>query len=125
MSIKEFLDFAISVSAALVDIHKKNQIYGGICPENISWQPKNLKVELVDLSNGDEKPLLDKAFLPYISPEQTGRMNRQVNYRTDLYSLGIVFYEMLLGESPFVADDTLEMIHLHIASVPHTAGRSS
>ena len=118
MPIKEFLDFAIAVSAALVDIHKQNQIYGGMCPENIIWHPKNLKVELVDLSKNDEKPLLNKACLRYISPEQTGRMNRRVDYRTDLYSLGIVFYEMLVGEPPFVADDTLEMIHLHIASVP-------
>lgn len=120
MTIKEFLDFAISVSAALVDIHKKGHSYGAICPENISWQPENLKAEFVDLSNSDKKPLLDKACLPYISPEQTGRMNRRVDYRTDLYSLGIVFYEMLVGEPPFVADDTLEMIHLHIASVPPT-----
>ena len=90
MPIKEFIDFAISVSASLVKTHKEEQIHGAICPENINWDQKNLKAELVDLSNRDKKPLLNKACLPYISPEQTGRINLQVDYRTDLYSLGII-----------------------------------
>ena len=118
MPIKEFIDFAISVSASLVKTHKEEQIHGAICPENINWDQKNLKAELVDLSNRDKKPLLNKACLPYISPEQTGRINLQVDYRTDLYSLGIVFFEILVGKPPFFSNDTMEMIHLHIAGIP-------
>ena len=118
LPIKEFIDFAISVSTSLVDIHKTDHIYGAICPKNIIWDKENLKAELADSTDIDKYPLLDKACLPYISPEQTGRMNRQVDYRTDLYSLGIVFYEILVGEPPFTANGTLEMIHLQIANIP-------
>jgi serine/threonine protein kinase len=59
-----------------------------------------------------------KGTLHYISPEQTGRMNRTVDYRTDLYSLGITFYEMLTGTVPFESHDSLEVIHSHIARKP-------
>jgi serine/threonine protein kinase len=60
--------------------------------------------------------LSNTAHLPYISPEQTGRMNRTVDYRTDFYSLGIVFYELLTGKPPFVVEDPLGLIHSHIAT---------
>ena len=68
--------------------------------------------------------------LAYISPEQSGRMNRLVDYRSDLYSLGITLYELFTGHLPFQADDALEMIHHHIArqpAAPHelNAGHSS
>jgi serine/threonine protein kinase len=56
--------------------------------------------------------------LAYISPEQTGRMNRRVDYRTDLYSLGVTFYELLTGRVPFEATDLLELVHCHIAKTP-------
>ena len=118
LSIKEFIDFAIAVSTNLVETHKVGQIHGTICPENIFWNSKTLKAQLVDPVLGDKKPLFNTAHLPYISPEQTRRMNLNVDYRTDLYSLGIVFFEMLVGEPPFIAEDNLEMIHLHIASIP-------
>ncbi len=118
MPIKEFLDFAISVSTTLVDIYKNERIHGAICMENIIWDPENLKAELAEPVDSDEKQLFSAVRLPYISPEQTGRMNRRVDYRTDLYSLGVVLYEMLVGEPPFAADDPLEMIHIHIAGTP-------
>ena len=59
--------------------------------------------------------------LAYISPEQTGRMNRQVDYRTDLYSLGVILYELFTGQLPFESGDALEMIHAHIARQPAAA----
>ncbi len=63
-------------------------------------------------------PEILEGTLPYISPEQTGRMNRVLDYRTDLYSLGVTFYEMLTGRLPFEAQDALELVHCHIAKRP-------
>ena len=54
----------------------------------------------------------------YLSPEQTGRMNRGVDYRTDFYALGVIFYELLTGSLPFQAEDTLELVHCHLAGQP-------
>lgn len=56
--------------------------------------------------------------LAYISPEQTGRMNRGIDYRTDFYSLGVTFYELLTGELPFQSNDPMELVHCHIAKLP-------
>jgi serine/threonine protein kinase len=56
--------------------------------------------------------------LPYISPEQTGRMNRPVDYRSDLYSLGITLYEIVTGHLPFSASHPLEWVHAHLAQTP-------
>jgi len=56
--------------------------------------------------------------LAYISPEQTGRMNRSLDYRTDLYSLGVTFYELLTGQLPFNSDSPMELVHCHIAKTP-------
>src|SRR5439155_14605266 len=61
---------------------------------------------------------LMRGMLPYISPEQTGRMNRAIDYRTDFYSLGVILYEFLTGAPPFTSGDTLEIIHGHIAKTP-------
>ncbi|MEE8525318.1 MAG: AAA family ATPase, partial [Thermoanaerobaculia bacterium] len=63
-------------------------------------------------------PTVFEGTLAYMSPEQTGRMNRSLDYRTDLYSLGVTFYEMLTGRLPFAAIDPLELVHCHIAKVP-------
>ncbi|WP_293275010.1 AAA family ATPase [Microcoleus sp. PH2017_18_LLB_O_A] len=68
-------------------------------------------------------PNLLEGTLAYISPEQTGRMNRAIDYRSDFYSLGVTFYEMLTGELPFSAIDPLELVHCHIARIapaPHS-----
>jgi predicted ATPase/signal transduction histidine kinase/DNA-binding response OmpR family regulator len=119
MSLQHFLDFGISISGRLNDIHQKDFIHGDIRPENISWD-SNAKVctltEPVTIET--QLSLLDRACLPYVSPEQTGRMNRQVDYRTDLYSLGVVCYELLTGNPPFLSGDPLEIIHNHIAKEP-------
>ena len=62
-----------------------------------------------------KNPNVLEGTVAYISPEQTGRMNRMLDYRTDFYSLGVTFYELLVGQLPFVATDVLELVHCHIA----------
>jgi PAS domain S-box-containing protein len=119
MPLEQFLAFGVSIAATLDDWHKKHHIHGDIRPENIIWEPDKLKVVLIEPAvAGAEISLFNAQRLPYISPEQTGRMNRLVDYRTDLYSLGVVFYEMLTGKPPFIAKDPLEGIHSHIAKRP-------
>jgi len=122
----KFLNIAVQVANALEDLHAKNIIHENIKPGNILINKKG-KVKVTNFITsptvtGEIKNIYDKDvlknILPYISPEQTGRMNRDVDYRTDFYSLGIVFYEMLTGKPPFVSGDPLELIHSHIAREP-------
>ncbi len=63
-------------------------------------------------------PNVLEGTLGYISPEQTGRMNRGIDYRTDFYSLGVTFYELLTGELPFQSNDPMELVHCHLAQLP-------
>ena len=61
--------------------------------------------------------------LAYLSPEQTGRMNRGVDYRSDFYSLGVIFYELMTGQLPFESDSLMELVHSHIARQPIAVSR--
>ncbi|MBC8246110.1 MAG: AAA family ATPase, partial [Deltaproteobacteria bacterium] len=94
-------------------MHASGGFHGDIRPEHITQRGDQAEINLID--PGAETSSFAPARLPYISPEQTGRMNRVVDYPTDLYSLGVVFYEILIGEPPFLSEDLLEMIHSHIA----------
>ena len=123
----EFLTVAIQMAEGLVQMHSQGIIHKNIHPANVLIHPKTAQVKLTDfgLSTliGVETleacaPNLIEGTLFYVSPEQTGRMNRAVDYRTDLYSLGTCFYQMLIGSPPFVSDDPLEMVHCHIARLP-------
>jgi len=84
-------------------------------------------VKLTDFSNASRLPAIDepggvigdiRSSMAYMSPEQTGRMNREVDYRSDFYSLGVLFYHLLTGTLPFNANDSLELAHCHIARRP-------
>ncbi|MDY7021773.1 MAG: serine/threonine-protein kinase PknK, partial [Cyanobacteriota bacterium] len=126
-SIREFLNIAIQLAEALHDLSQHRIIHKDIKPTNIIIHPKTQQVQLIDFSISSllpkeqqqlVSPNILEGTLAYISPEQTGRMNRGIDYRTDFYSLGVTFYELLTGELPFQSDDPMELIHCHIAKVP-------
>ncbi|MFC1617508.1 AAA family ATPase [Candidatus Margulisiibacteriota bacterium] len=127
MSLEEFLNFAINVTKILSEIHSKQIIHKDINPRNIIYNRKTREVRIIDFGISVEMGPLNQEInnrsilegsLPYISPEQTGRINRGLDYRTDLYSLGITFYETLSGQRPFEAQDNMDWIHCHIAKKP-------
>ncbi|HUJ17301.1 MAG TPA: AAA family ATPase [Nitrospirota bacterium] len=118
-----FLDLAIRVSKILSELHQSQIIHKNIRPSNIIVNPDTGQVKITNFSMSsllgqEHRPDLSGGSLAYMSPEQTGRMNRSVDYRTDFYSLGVVFYQLLTGELPFKATDALALIHSHIAMEP-------
>jgi PAS domain S-box-containing protein len=134
ISLKEFLDLAIAISESLAQIHAANIIHKDINPANIVLNPETKEVKIIDFGIATqlsrENPTLKnpnvlEGTLPYISPEQTGRMNRGLDYRTDFYSLGVTLYEILTGKLPFESTDPLELVHCHIAKMPPLLGRGA
>ncbi|MEP6524582.1 AAA family ATPase [Microcoleus vaginatus DQ-U2] len=126
-SLKEFLLLAIATTEILGQIHRANIIHKDINPSNIVYNPQTEQLKIIDFGISTqlsrETPILKnpgilEGTLAYISPEQTGRMNRTLDYRTDFYSLGVTFYELLTGKLPFETEDALELVHCHIARLP-------
>ncbi|HEX7498928.1 MAG TPA: serine/threonine-protein kinase, partial [Polyangia bacterium] len=122
-----FLDLAVRISEILGALHQKGITHRDIKPNNILLNQDADILKLADFGIASEftrqneeiyNPVVLEGTLAYISPEQTGRMNRSVDYRTDLYSLGVTFYEMLTGHVPFMSHDPMEIIHSHIARQP-------
>jgi len=118
----EFLKLSIKITKAISQIHSFKIIHGNINPSNIIWNQKSGELTIIDFSNAfktENKSKYDTDLvgkhLHYISPEQTGRVENSVDYRSDLYSLGVTLYEMLLGFVPFKSNDDLELIHSHMA----------
>jgi predicted ATPase/serine phosphatase RsbU (regulator of sigma subunit) len=122
-----FLSLAIQIADTLGQIHAANIIHKDINPANIVWNQTTNQLKIIDFGISSrlprENPVLKnpeqlEGTLAYISPEQTGRMNRSLDYRTDLYSLGVTFYELLTGKLPYESTDALELVHCHIAKTP-------
>ena len=120
----EFLKLAIAITDILGQIHAGNIIHKDINPSNIVLNPTTGQVKIIDFGISTalsrENPIFSnpnvlEGTLAYISPEQTGRMNRAIDYRSDFYSLGATFYELLTGILPFQSSDALELVHSHIA----------
>ncbi|WP_346291377.1 AAA family ATPase [Sphaerothrix gracilis] len=127
LTVSEFLNIATQLAAILADLHHSQIVHKDINPCNILIQPQTGQIKLIDFSIASrlsqEKPTagnpsLLEGTLPYLSPEQTGRMNRTIDYRSDFYALGVTCYEMLTGQLPFQASDPLEWVHCHIAKTP-------
>ena len=122
-----FLKIVPSLTRTLSAVHAEGIIHKGISPEIILINPETGQTYLTGFMNASNlhdniqivmDPVIPKGSISYISPELTGWMNRAVDYRTDLYSLGILFYEMLTRSLPFESNDPMELIHAHIARKP-------
>lgn len=123
----ETLAMAISISGIVDDLHRLNIVHRNITSANILVDHTGQTATVIDFGIASKAglkagrpsiPDILEGSLHYISPEQTGRMNRSVDYRTDLYSLGIVLYEMFTGKLPFATVDAAELVHCHIARNP-------
>ncbi|ATB36443.1 histidine kinase [Cystobacter fuscus] len=126
MEVSRFLSLALSLVSTLAEVHRRDIIHKDIKPSNILLEPSG-EARLLDfglatlqrVEHLDAAPAhLIEGTLAYMSPEQTGRMNRALDYRTDFYSLGVTFYELLTGRRPFQARDALEWFHAHLAQKP-------
>ncbi|MFN6096917.1 MAG: serine/threonine protein kinase, partial [Dolichospermum sp.] len=127
VGLKEFFTIALQIVSILAELHHQRVIHKDIKTANILIKPSTLEVKLIDFSiacllNRETQTLASphvlEGTLSYLSPEQTGRINRLVDYRTDFYSLGVTFFELLTGELPFASNDPIELIHYHIAKQP-------
>ncbi len=130
INLQLFFDIAIQVASALDGLHRHRIIHKDIKPANILIHPSSKEVRIIDFSIASVVPTevqsltnlkILEGTLAYISPEQTGRMNRGLDYRTDFYSLGITLFELLTGRLPFPSSDRTELIYCHIAKEPPRA----
>lgn len=126
LTLERFLAIAIRLADILQELSQNQIIHRNIQPKSILINPETLEVKLTDFSLAIEfarqakitPKLLKGLNIAYISPEQTGRSNIPLDYRTDFYSLGIVLYQMLIGKLPYNTKDALELIHCHLAKTP-------
>jgi hypothetical protein len=126
-TLDELLTIAIHATEILGQIHGKNIIHKDINPTNLVFNPTTGVLKIIDFGISTQlskqhltlkNPDVLEGTLAYMSPEQTGRMNRALDYRTDFYSLGATFYELFTGKVPFESKDAMELVHCHIAKQP-------
>jgi len=117
----------LGISRIVGDIHRQSFCHRDLSPDNILWDNRKKTVSVVDFGSALEFPHKARAVInptfvegsrAYMSPEQSGRMNRGLDYRTDFYSLGVVLYELITGRLPFITEDPNELIYSHIALQP-------
>lgn len=125
--VEPFLNVAIQIVDIMGILHKHHLIHKDINPSNFLINPDKQTIKLINLSAATslseeaQEPINIEdvqGSLAFTSPEQTGRMNRPIDYRTDFYSLGVMFFLMLTGHLPFETDDKLELIYYQIAKPP-------
>ena len=127
MPVGAFLDLASRIARVLAELHERGVIHKDLRPGTILHDRETGAVQLSGLGLARRvlsersvfRPLrLIEGSLPYVSPEQTGRLNRMIDGRSDLYALGVVLYQLLTGRLPFVARDALGWVHSHVARRP-------
>ena len=126
LDLTRFLSTAIGLARTLGQVHQQGLIHKDIKPANVllddtgkAWLTGfGIASQLPREHQSPEPPEFIAGTLAYMAPEQTGRMNRSIDSRSDLYSLGVTFYEMLTGSLPFTASDPMEWVHCHIAKQP-------
>ncbi|MEM9245986.1 MAG: serine/threonine-protein kinase PknK, partial [Cyanobacteria bacterium P01_F01_bin.153] len=132
LELADVLDVAIQLTDILGRLHQAGVIHKDIKPGNILIHPETKTVQLIDFSIASllpketqelQSPKQLEGTLAYLAPEQTGRMNRAIDYRADFYALGVTLYELLTGILPFTSDDPMELIHCHIAQVAPSVNR--
>ena len=129
--IAQFLRLAIGIATALARVHQHGLIHKDIKPANVLVNSVTGRVWLLGFGIASRLPRERQSPVPpeviagtlaYMAPEQTGRMNRSIDFRSDLYALGVTLYEMLTGELPFAASDPMEWVHCHVARRPVPPG---
>src|SRR5579863_9941501 len=130
LDLARLLRLAINLATALGHAHQRGLIHKDVKPENVLVDDAGrvwltgfgIASRLPRERQTPAPPEMIAGTLAYMSPEQTGRMNRSMDTRSDLYSLGVTFYQMLTGVLPFAATDLLESVHCHIACQPVAPG---
>ncbi|MBD2343232.1 trifunctional serine/threonine-protein kinase/ATP-binding protein/sensor histidine kinase [Anabaena subtropica] len=124
LTLTEVLAIAIQLTKVLHDLYQHRVIHKDIKPANVLIHPETKEIKLIDFSIASllpketeevKHPNVLEGTLAYLAPEQTGRMNRGIDYRTDFYALGVTLFELLTRQLPFLSDDPLELVHCHIA----------
>lgn len=127
LSLTETLGVAIQMADILNGLCQHSIIHKDIKPANIVIEPNSKRIQLIDFSIASvlpremqsiQNPDALEGTLAYLSPEQTGRMNRGIDYRSDFYGLGVTLYELLTGLLPFQSSNPIELVHCHIAKAP-------
>lgn len=121
------LRIAVRATEAVESVHARKVIHKDVAPANLVWNAETGALKLIDFGISSElshespsvlNPEVIEGTLAFMSPEQTGRMNRVLDYRTDLYSLGATLYWVFSGSLPFSTSDPLELAHAHLARMP-------
>ncbi|MGM0402776.1 MAG: serine/threonine protein kinase, partial [Thermodesulfobacteriota bacterium] len=134
MDARTFLRLAVNLARTLGEIHSHGIVHHCLTPDCILCDPSKERLKLVGfglygtifrIKEEIYSPWVVRHVLSYMAPELTGRMSSPVDYRADLYALGVILYELLTGSPPFVSEDPMEIIHAHIARQPATPEEKS
>ena len=130
VSLDQFWSIALQLTDILHGLYQQHVIHKDLKPANIVINPETEQIKLIDFSIASvltretqvsQHPKELEGTLAYLAPEQTGRMNRGIDYRSDFYALGVTFFELLTGRLPFEAADPIELVHCHLAKYPPLA----